>query len=78
MFARRYVITSNTSPEDWYLKVDPHKTVLRRIRDFTANGERLIYCDAGWVPPGPPGAEVQGNTEPEPGTSPPSPRRPGP
>lgn len=53
MLARHYVITSNTSPEDWYLKADPHKTVLRRIRDFTANGERLIYCDAGWVSPGP-------------------------
>ena len=31
MMAKRYVLTSNTSPDDWYLRADPHRTVRRRF-----------------------------------------------
>ena len=32
MLAKRYVLTANTSPEDWYLKADVHRTIWRRDR----------------------------------------------
>ena len=48
MMAKRYVLTSNTSPDDWYLKADPHRTVRRRISDFAERFGRLIECQAGW------------------------------
>ena len=48
MMAKRYVLTSNTSPDDWYLRADPHRTVRRRISDFAERFGRLIECQAGW------------------------------
>ena len=36
MLAKRYVLTANTSPEDWYLKADVHCTIWRRVTDFAA------------------------------------------
>ena len=56
MMAKRYVLTSNTSPDDWYIRADPHRTVRRRISDFAERFGRLIECQAGWeasLPPGP-------------------------
>ena len=67
MLAKRYVLTANTSPEDWYLKADVHCTIWRRVTDFAAKHGRLIHCMDGWTPPAPgaAGAEVPGNTEPQ-------------
>ena len=67
MLAKRYVLTANTSPEDWYLKADVHRTIWRRVTDFAAKHGRLIHCVDGWTPPTPgaAGAEVPGNTEPQ-------------
>ena len=67
MLAKRYVLTANTSPEDWYLKADVHRTIWRRVTDFAAKHGRLIHCVDGWTPPAPgaAGAEVPGNTEPQ-------------
>ena len=67
MLAKRYVLTANTSPEDWYLKADVHRTIWRRVTDFAAKHGRLINCVDGWTPPTPgaAGAEVPGNTEPQ-------------
>ena len=48
MMAKRYVLTSNTSPDDWYTRADPHRTVRRRISDFAERFGRLIECQAGW------------------------------
>ena len=48
MMAKRYVLTSNTSPDDWYIRADPHRTVRRRISDFAERFGRLIECQAGW------------------------------
>ena len=42
MLAKRYVLTANTSPEDWYLKADVHRTIWRRVTDFAAKHGRLI------------------------------------
>ena len=42
MLAKRYVLTANTSPEDWYLKADVHRTIWRRVSDFAAKHGRLI------------------------------------
>ena len=70
MMAKRYVLTSNTSPDDWYLRADPHRTVRRRISDFAERFGRLIECQAGWeasLPPGP-GAGVGVILEPNPAT----------
>ena len=66
MLAKRYVLTSNTSPDDWYPRADPHRTVRRRIADFAERFGRLIECQAGWESslPAWAGAEVPGNTEP--------------
>ena len=50
MMAKRYVLTSNTSPDDWYIRADPHRTVRRRISDFAERFGRLIECH-----PSPPG-----------------------
>ena len=47
MMAKRYVLTSNTSPDDWYIRADPHRTVRRRISDFAERFGRLIECQAG-------------------------------
>ena len=72
MMAKRYVLTSNTSPDDWYLRADPHRTVRRRISDFAERFGRLIECQAGWeasLPPGP-GAGVGVILEPNPATPP--------
>ena len=44
MLAKRYVLTANTSPEDWYLKADVHRTIWRRVTDFAAKHGRLIHC----------------------------------
>ena len=68
MMAKRYVLTSNTSPDDWYIRADPHRTVRRRISDFAERFGRLIECQAGWeasLPPGP-GAGVGVILEPNP------------
>ena len=68
MMAKRYVLTSNTSPDDWYIRADPHRTVRRRISDFAERFGRLIECQAGWeasLPPGP-GAGVGVILEPKP------------
>ena len=67
MLAKRYVLTANTSPEDWYLKADAHRTIWRRVTDFAAKYGRLVHCVDGWTPPTPgaAGAEVPGNTEPQ-------------
>ena len=51
MMAKRYVLTSNTSPDDWYIRADPHRTVRRRISDFAERFGRLIECQAGWKLP---------------------------
>ena len=70
MMAKRYVLTSNTSPDDWYIRADPHRTVRRRISDFAERFGRLIECQAGWeasLPPGP-GAGVGVILEPNPAT----------
>ena len=59
MMAKRYVLTSNTSPDDWYIRADPHRTVRRRISDFAERFGRLIECQAGWkLPPAWAGAGV--------------------
>ena len=50
MLAKRYVLTANTSPEDWYLKADVHCTIWRRVTDFAAKHGRLIHCVDGWTP----------------------------
>ena len=55
MMAKRYVLTSNTSPDDWYIRADPHRTVRRRISDFAERFGRLIECQAGWEASLPPG-----------------------
>ena len=70
MMAKRYVLTSNTSPDDWYPRADPHRTVRRRISDFAERFGRLIECQAGWeAPPARAGAGV-GVPEPNPATPP--------
>lgn len=43
MLAKRYVITSNSHPENWYLKADVHRTILRRIHDYAEVYGRLLY-----------------------------------
>lgn len=50
MLAKRYVITSNTHPDEWYPRAVTHKTILRRINDYAAAFGRLIHCDEGWSP----------------------------
>ena len=72
MLAKRYVLTANTSPEDWYLKADVHRTIWRRVTDFAAKHGRLVpVWTAGPPAPGAAGAEVPGNTEPQ-GQEPPA------
>lgn len=64
MLAKRYVITSNSAPETWYLKSDQHKTVLRRVRDYAEQYGRLLYVGLDWVPPPPEMQRSLGNTRP--------------
>ena len=69
MMAKRYVLTSNTSPDDWYIRADPHRTVRRRISDFAERFGRLIECQAGWEASSClPGAGVGVILEPNPAT----------
>ena len=51
MLAKRYVITANNSPSDWYIRTDKHRTIERRVADFAGKYGRLIECVPGWVPP---------------------------
>ena len=44
MLAKRYVLTSNTHPDEWYAKADPGKTLMRRIKEFAEDHGRLICC----------------------------------
>ena len=67
MMAKRYVLTSNTSPDDWYIRADPHRTVRRRISDFAERFGRLIECQAGWEASSrPAGGRGWGNTRAQP------------
>ena len=67
MMAKRYVLTSNTSPDDWYTRADPHRTVRRRISDFAERFGRLIECQAGWeASSAQPGGRGWGNTRAQP------------
>ena len=61
---------SNTSPDDWYIRADPHRTVRRRISDFAERFGRLIECQAGWEASSclGPGAGVGVILEPNPAT----------
>ena len=68
MMAKRYVLTSNTSPDDWYTRADPHRTVRRRISDFAERFGRLIECQAGWEASSLGRGRGWGNTEPNPAT----------
>lgn len=42
MLATRYVITSNTPPQTWYMRSDHHGTIMRRVNDFAAQHGRLL------------------------------------
>jgi len=59
MLAKRYVITSNNSPEWWYLKSDTHRTIMRRVNDFAARFGRLLEFPL-------PGAAAEHEATPEP------------
>lgn len=73
MLAKRYVLTSNTHPDEWYAKADPGKTLMRRIKEFAEDHGRLICCaSSDWkswtqLPGNGRGsmAEVSGNTRTE-------------
>ena len=70
MMAKRYVLTSNTSPDDWYIRADPHRTVRRRISDFA---ERFgpayrVPGRLGSFPPAWAGGRGWGNTRAQPAT----------
>lgn len=43
MLAKRYVITSNHDPETWYVRIDKHRTVWRRVQDFAEQHGRLMH-----------------------------------
>lgn len=43
MLAKRYVLTSNTHPDNWYTRADPHKTIMRRVHDYAEIHGRLLY-----------------------------------
>nr|UBJ25962.1 replication-associated protein [Sichuan rat gut-associated circular DNA virus 3] len=45
MKAKRYVITSNCHPSEWYPKADVHGTIMRRIHDFAEKYGRLLLVD---------------------------------
>lgn len=64
MLAKRYVITSNYHPSEWYPKADVHGTIVRRVEDFAAAHGRLVCTDTpNWA------ADLQqgsGNTTPNP------------
>ena len=69
MMARRYVLTSNTSPDDWYLRADPHRTVRRRIPISPSASAGLSNArPGGKLPPPGPGAGVGVILEPNPAT----------
>lgn len=42
MLAKRYVITSNWHPSEWYRKSDKHGTIMRRVEDFAEKHGRLL------------------------------------
>lgn len=46
MLAKRYVITSNYHPSEWYPKADVHGTVMRRVHDFAEAHGRLVCTDS--------------------------------
>ena len=70
MMAKRYVLTFEYQPDDWYIRADPHRTVRRRISDFAERFGRLIECQAGWEASSclGPGAGVGVILEPNPAT----------
>lgn len=45
MLAKRYVITSNYHPSEWYPKADVHGTIMRRVHDFAEAHGRLVCTD---------------------------------
>lgn len=78
MLARRIIITSNWRPDEWYSeRVDPARSVLRRVHDFAAvhgryvellGCDRAVHAETGveliW-PPVIQCSEVSGNTRAE-------------
>lgn len=42
MLVTRYMITSNQHPEEWYTRADPHRTIMRRVKDFAEARGRLL------------------------------------
>ena len=78
MLARRIVITSNWHPSEWYSeRVDPARSIMRRVHDFAAQhgrflellgGGRAVHVETGveisW-PPVVQRSEVSGNTTAE-------------
>ena len=56
MMAKRYVLTSNTSPDDWYLRADPHRTrppPNLRLRRALRPPDRVPGRVGSFLPPGP-------------------------
>lgn len=52
MLAKRYIITSNYHPSEWYPKADVHGTILRRVHDFAeAHGRLVCTGTEGWSDP---------------------------
>lgn len=48
LLARRIVITSNWPPEDWYSsKVDPARSIMRRVREFAGAFGRFVELHLG-------------------------------
>lgn len=62
MLAKRYVITSNYHPSEWYPKADVHGTIMRRVHDFAEAHGRLVCTD---LPDWRQNAKVLGNTRAE-------------
>ncbi|AWU66059.1 MAG: Rep [Angristvirus hurin] len=54
MLATRYVITSNKHPEEWYIKADTERTIMRRVYDFAERHGRLLT-----FPLTPPATEIR-------------------
>ena len=67
MMAKRYVLTSNTSPDDWYTRADPHRTVRRRISISPSASAGLSNArPGGKLPPAWAGGRGWGNTRAQP------------